>query len=117
MKQGRILHHLANNIGNPKNTVLLWAIARNIRWAARSWTDGRRFPSWASSTPSGARIREMDSFSGHADHGELGVFRQDRRAQEEYHSAHGEEGLLALAEALRKRRPIRFHRGWEAPWC
>ena len=79
---GRILHHLANNIGDPKNTVLF------VGYCVR------------------ARIREMDSFSGHADHGELlEYFDRTGGPKRNIILVHGEEkATQALAGALRERQ-------------
>lgn len=117
---GRILHHLANNIGNPKNTVLLWAIARSIRWAARSWTGGRRFPSWASSTLSGPgygrwtpfpAMRTMEScwniLTRPGGPREISFWRTGRRRPPAPWRRRSGSGS-----------PIPFpSRNWEAPWC
>jgi len=68
---GRILHHLKNNISDPKTTVLF------VGYCAEN-TLGRRIRDGAPEVPIlggrykvRARIETVDSFSGHADHSEL----------------------------------------------
>ena len=68
---GRVLHHLRNNVGDPKNTVLITGFqAEN--------TLGRKLASGAKSvkifgipTEVRAEIQKMDALSGHADASEL----------------------------------------------
>jgi metallo-beta-lactamase family protein len=68
---GRILHHLRNNIENPRTTILLvgycaeGTLGRKIR-------DGAKDVNILGDTfHVGAHIDTIDSFSGHADHSEL----------------------------------------------
>ncbi|HVJ47166.1 MAG TPA: MBL fold metallo-hydrolase [Luteolibacter sp.] len=68
---GRILHHLKNNIGDHRTTVLF------VGYCAEN-TLGRRIRDGAPEVPIlggrykvRARIEAVDSFSGHADHSEL----------------------------------------------
>jgi metallo-beta-lactamase family protein len=68
---GRILHHLKNNIADPRTTVLF------VGYCAEN-TLGRRIRDGAPEVPIlggrykvRARIEAVDSFSGHADHSEL----------------------------------------------
>ncbi len=68
---GRILHHLRNNIGDPRTTVLFVGycaertLGRRIRDGAKDVNIlGDRFHV-------NAHIEAIDSFSGHADHSEL----------------------------------------------
>ena len=68
---GRILHHLANNIGNPKNTVLFVGYCAEHTLGRKIMDGWKEVPILGKQYTVGARIREMDSFSGHADHGEL----------------------------------------------
>ena len=41
-EQGRILHHLRNNIEDPRNTVLITGFQAAIRWGASWWRSGSR---------------------------------------------------------------------------
>ena len=68
---GRILHHLRNNIGNPRTTILL------VGYCAEG-TLGRKIRDGATDVnilgdafQVRAHVESIDSFSGHADHSEL----------------------------------------------
>lgn len=68
---GRILHHLRNNIGDPKNTILFvgycaeGTLGRKIRDGEKEVNIlGDKFEVKA-------QVKNVDSFSGHADHSEL----------------------------------------------
>lgn len=68
---GRILHHLANNIGNPKNLILFvgYAAANTL---ARKIMDGmERVNILGEEHSVKCQLKTMDYFSGHADQKEL----------------------------------------------
>jgi metallo-beta-lactamase family protein len=68
---GRILHHLANNIGNPKNLVLFVGYAAE-HTLARKIMDGMEKVNILGEEHSvKCQINTMDYFSGHADQNEL----------------------------------------------
>lgn len=68
---GRILHHLANNIGNPKNMVLFVGYAAE-HTLARKIMDGMEKVNILGEEHSvRCQIKTMDYFSGHADQNEL----------------------------------------------
>ena len=104
---GRILHHLANNIGNPKNTVLFVGYCAEHTLGRKIMDGWKEVPILGKQYTVRARIREMDSFSGHADHGELlEYFDKTGGPKRNIILAHGEEkASRALAEALRERQP------------
>lgn len=99
---GRILHHLRNNIGDPRNTVLFvgycaeGTLGRKIR-------DGVKDVNILGDTfHVRAHIETVDSFSGHADHSEL-VDYYNRITGQKNHTylVHGEpESAHALRKAL-----------------
>ena len=70
-ENGRILHHLRNNIENPKNIILFVGYcAENT--LGRKLRDGmKRVNILGDEFHVNAQIETLDSFSGHADHGEL----------------------------------------------
>ncbi len=68
---GRILHHLANNIGNPHNTVLFVGYCAEHTLGRRIMDGEKEVPILGRRYAVRAAIEEMDSFSGHADHNEL----------------------------------------------
>lgn len=103
---GRILHHLKNNIEDPRNTVLI------VGWQAPH-TLGRRI---VEKTPIvkifgeeyrlNAQVEVINGFSAHADRNELLEWtgHMQKRPQHTY-IVHGEEdAAFALAEALRQQQ-------------
>ena len=68
---GRILHHLRNNIGDPRTTVLFVGYCAE-RTLGRKIRDGAREVNiLGDAFHVNAHIETIDSFSGHADHSEL----------------------------------------------
>ncbi|UCF35487.1 MAG: MBL fold metallo-hydrolase [Acidobacteriota bacterium] len=90
---GRILHHLRNNIGNPKNLILLVGYAAE-HTLARRLTEGRKLVKiFGEEHPLRARVIQMDDFSAHADR--KGLLRfidiQSREKLGHVFLVHGEE--------------------------
>jgi len=68
---GRILHHLANNVGNSKNLVLFVGYAAE-NTLARKIMDGEKVVNiFGEKYVINCKVKKMDYFSGHADQGEL----------------------------------------------
>jgi metallo-beta-lactamase family protein len=68
---GRILHHLANNIGNPKNLILFVGYAAEHTLARRIMDGNEKVNIFGEEFEVRAKIKKMDYFSGHADQKEL----------------------------------------------
>lgn len=68
---GRILHHLANNIGNPKNLILFVGYAAEHTLARRIMDGNEKVNIFGEEYEVRAKIKKMDYFSGHADQKEL----------------------------------------------
>lgn len=100
---GRILHHLSNNISNPTTTVLFvgYCAQDTLGWKLRN--GAKKVNILGESYEVKARIDSIDSFSGHADHGELlSYFQKTGGAKKAVCLVHGEpECSQALADALR----------------
>lgn len=99
---GRILHHLKNGISRPNNTVIF------VGYCAAN-TLGRRIMSGAQEVrilgdlfPVRAKIKTLDSFSGHADHDELlRYFAATGGSKSKVYLVHGEkECSAAMKKAL-----------------
>lgn len=99
---GRILHHLKNNIGDPRTTVLFVGycaentLGRHIR-------DGDQEVSiFGKRMTVRAQIEIVDSFSGHADHSELlDYFEHMTGPKQKVWLVHGEpDHAVALRDAL-----------------
>ena len=68
---GRILHHLANNIGNSKNLILFVGYAAEHTLARRIMDGNEKVNIFGEEYEVHAKIKKMDYFSGHADQKEL----------------------------------------------
>lgn len=104
---GRILHHLRNNIEDPRNTILFvgYCAENTLGWKIR-----HRHPVvniFGEPFKLKAGVEILDSFSGHADHSELlAYFDATGGPKEKIWLVHGEpERSQALAGALRERHP------------
>ncbi len=107
-ESGRILHHLANNIENPNNTILSvgYCAQNTLGWKIREGFKevailGGRYHVKA-------RVEILDSFSGHADHNELlAYFKATTGPKHHVFLVHGEpEHSLALQAALQPIHPL-----------
>lgn len=68
---GRILHHLKNNIGNPKNLVLFVGYAAENTLARKIMDGSKEVNIFGEKHTINCRVKKMDYFSGHADQREL----------------------------------------------
>jgi metallo-beta-lactamase family protein len=68
---GRILHHLRNNIENPKNLILFVGYAAKHTLARRIMDGENEVNIFGETFKVGAAVKTMDYFSGHADQREL----------------------------------------------
>jgi metallo-beta-lactamase family protein len=68
---GRILHHLANNITNPKNLILFVGYAAEHTLARKIMDGMERVNILGEEHSVKSQIKTMDYFSGHADQNEL----------------------------------------------
>jgi len=69
---GRVKHHIANNISNWRNTILLVGYCSPTSLGARIQEPGLRFISIFGETHEvNARIEKIDAFSGHGDYSEM----------------------------------------------
>ncbi|SHJ23525.1 metallo-beta-lactamase family protein [Rubritalea squalenifaciens DSM 18772] len=99
---GRILHHLKNEIENPKNTVLFvgYCAEQTLGWKIREgW---KEVPIFGQNYRVNATVEIMDSFSGHADHSELlDYFHGIKGSKQKVFLVHGEvDRLEAFRDAL-----------------
>jgi Predicted exonuclease of the beta-lactamase fold involved in RNA processing len=89
---GRIKHHLANNISNPANTVLFVGYCAPSTLGARIKSGIKEVSIFGTVYKIKAEIRNIESFSGHADYKELIQFLscQEKSALEKTFIVHGE---------------------------
>ncbi len=101
---GRILHHLRNNIPDPRNTVLLVGFQAQNTLGRRIQERRPQVSIFGESVPLRAQVETIDGYSAHADRdGLLGWVKAVRGERlRRVYVVHGEpEGSQALAEALR----------------
>lgn len=105
MEAGRVKHHLANNISDPKNTVLAVGYCSPATLGARILAGAKEVSIHGTVYKVNADIRKIESFSGHADYKEMIGFLscQEKRAIEKTFLVHGEyETQQNYAGELRK---------------
>ncbi|MBL9114951.1 MAG: MBL fold metallo-hydrolase [Verrucomicrobiaceae bacterium] len=106
-ENGRILHHLRNNIQNPNNTILFvgYCAENTLGWKLRNGFE--KVNILGDEFAVRAKIEILDSFSGHADHNEmLGWFSRVGGAKERVFLVHGErERSQILCDAVQQAHP------------
>ncbi len=104
VESGRILHHLANHIGNPKNCVLFVGFQGEHTLGRRIQEGAKQVKIYGESYEARAEVETINGYSAHADRGELRKWVKTlggpvRRA----FVVHGEpEAALAMAEILKQ---------------
>jgi len=100
---GRILHHLKNNITNPRNTILFVGFQAQHTLGCKILEGNSEVPIFGEKYPVKARVLKIDGYSAHADHN--GLLRWLKAAQlrsnlKKLFLVHGEpENAQALAKA------------------
>lgn len=99
---GRIVHHLAQGISNPCNTVLFVGFCAPYTLGRRILDGAEKVSILGNQYPVRAHICSLDSFSGHADHDELlAYFKRTSGAKSRVFLVHGEPAATrALQKAL-----------------
>jgi len=90
---GRIKHHLANNISNPRNTILMVGYCSPTSLGARiQEPDLKEISIFGEVHEVKARIARMEAFSGHGDYNEMKSFLecQNRSLIKKTFLVHGE---------------------------
>ncbi len=104
---GRIVHHLKNNLADPRTTVLFvgYCAENTLGWKLREGHP--EVTIFGDLIPIRARIEILDSFSGHADHSELmEYFHRITGPKKQIYLVHGEPlRSLALQSALMEEYP------------
>jgi metallo-beta-lactamase family protein len=68
---GRVLHHLKNNIGDPRNTVLITGYQAEHTLGRKIEEGWKEVPIFGEPMPLRAEVERLDALSGHADREEL----------------------------------------------
>jgi metallo-beta-lactamase family protein len=92
MEAGRIKHHVANNIENPKNTILIVGYCAPTTLGARIQSGIKEVSIFGQLHPIKADIRRIESFSGHGDYKEMADFIscQDKNQLKKIFLVHGD---------------------------
>jgi metallo-beta-lactamase family protein len=92
MEAGRVKHHLANNISNPKNTVLAVGYCSPSTLGARILRGDKQVSIHGNVYQVKAEIRRIEAFSGHGDYQEMLGFLdcQDKNELQQIFIVHGE---------------------------
>jgi metallo-beta-lactamase family protein len=92
MEAGRIKHHLANNISDPKNTILVVGYCAPTTLGARIVRGDKEVSIHGTVYKVNAEVKKIESFSGHADYKEMVDFLscQDKSAVSKMFIVHGE---------------------------
>jgi metallo-beta-lactamase family protein len=105
---GRVLHHLKNNIGDPRNTILLTGYQAEHTLGKKIEEQWDEVPIFGEPMPLRAEVQKLDALSGHADREELLTWMQPIAAGlKKVFLVHGEpDQQTALAAAIRERYRI-----------
>jgi metallo-beta-lactamase family protein len=92
MEAGRIKHHLANNISDPKNTILIVGYCAPTTLGARIGRGDKEVSIFGTVYDVKAEVKKIESFSGHGDYKEMISFIscQDKNALSNIFIVHGE---------------------------
>ncbi len=92
MEAGRIKHHLANNISEPKNTILIVGYCAPTTLGAKIGRGDKEVSIFGTVYEVKAEVKKIESFSGHGDYKELISFLscQDKSALSRLFIVHGE---------------------------
>ncbi len=82
MEAGRVKHHLANNISDPRNTVLVVGYCAPTTLGARIAGGAKEVSIHGNIYKVNADIRKIDSFSGHGDYREMISFLNCQRKED-----------------------------------
>jgi metallo-beta-lactamase family protein len=92
MEAGRIKHHLANNIEDPRNTILAVGYCSPITLGARILNGDKVVSIFGEQHPVNAEVEKIEAFSGHGDYNEMlnYISCQDKNQLKKLFMVHGE---------------------------
>jgi metallo-beta-lactamase family protein len=92
MEAGRIKHHLANNIEDPRNTILAVGYCSPITLGARILNGDQVVSIFGEQHPVNAEVARIEAFSGHGDYNEMMKYIgcQDKSQLKKLFMVHGE---------------------------
>ena len=92
---GRIKHHLANNLADPKNTAFIVGYCAPGTPGARLRNGEETVKLFGEEVPVNAKVEVMDSFSAHADRQELVRFLDNQKGAKRTFLVHGDDDARA----------------------
>lgn len=101
---GRILHHLANNVSDPKNTILVVGFMAQNTLGRRLADREAEVRIFGQKYPVRARVKIINAFSAHADHEEIMEWlnKLDRDSLKGVFLVHGEPDAQANMQRIMK---------------
>jgi metallo-beta-lactamase family protein len=105
MEAGRVKHHLANNISNPKNSILAVGYCARNTLGARILEGPSEISIFGTSHKIKAELFKIDAFSGHGDYEEMRSYLQcqDKEKLQKVFLVHGEmNATLAYQNVLKE---------------
>jgi metallo-beta-lactamase family protein len=105
MEAGRVKHHLANNIENPRTTILCVGYCSPTTLGARIMRGDEHVSIFGHQYTVRADLRRIDSYSAHADYEEMirYISCQDKKKLKKIFLVHGEEETqMNFRETLHK---------------
>jgi metallo-beta-lactamase family protein len=102
---GRVLHHLKNNIGDPRNTVLITGYQAENTLGRKIEERHPEVPIFGDLLPLRAEVQKLDALSGHADRDEMLTWMKPLAGSlKKVFLVHGEpDQQVAFAAAIRER--------------
>ena len=96
MEAGRIKHHLANNISNPNNTILVVGYCEPSTLGARIKRGDKEVSIHGTKYEVKADVQTLEEFSAHGDYAEMIVYLscQDKKQIKKMFLIHGEEQVI-----------------------
>jgi metallo-beta-lactamase family protein len=96
MEAGRIKHHLANNISNPKNTILVVGYCEPSTLGARIRNGEKKVSIYGTMYEVKADVEVLEAYSAHGDYSEMIVYLscQDKKQLKKIFLVHGEENVI-----------------------
>ena len=96
MEAGRIKHHLANNISNPKNTILVVGYCEPTTLGARIKVGDKRVSIYGNMYEVKAGVEVLEAYSAHGDYAEMMVYLscQDKKQLQKMFLVHGEQEVV-----------------------
>jgi metallo-beta-lactamase family protein len=102
---GRVLHHLKNNIGDPRNTVLITGYQAENTLGRKIEEQHQEVPIFGEPVRLRAEVQKLDALSGHADREEMLTWLKPiAKGLKQVFLVHGEpDQQMAFAAAIRDR--------------